>query len=285
MWRCRDAELGVFDRVHIMGILNVTPDSFSDGGEFFDRDLAVRRGVEMASEGADIIDVGGESTRPGAQPVSIVEELERVVPVIKALSVEVDVPISIDTTKSEVAEAAIDSGAVIVNDVSAMRFDRAMEEVVASTQAAVVLMHMLGEPRTMQKDPHYNDVVVEVSTDLFGWAERAEAAGVEHNRISLDPGIGFGKTREHNLALLRNLEVLSSPKRLSAASGDSYPILVGPSRKSFIGMTLDLPVEQRLEGTAAVVAWAVVRGANIVRVHDVKEMVRVVRMVEAIRGA
>jgi dihydropteroate synthase len=259
-----------------MGILNVTPDSFSDGGRYFDPEDALKRGLQLVAEGADIVDVGGESTRPGAEPVPEAEEMERVVPVIRGLAVEAGVPISVDTTKASVAEAGIDAGAVIVNDVSAMRLDPRMSEVVARTGAGLVLMHMLGSPRTMQVDPRYEDVVTDVREALRGWARSAEAAGIEPERIAVDPGIGFGKTREHNLTLIR---------RLDAFSTLGYPLLLGPSRKSFIGLTLGTGVEERLEGTAAVVGWGVEHGANIVRVHDVREMVRVVRMVEAIRAA
>lgn len=272
----------MFDRVHVIGIVNVTPDSFSDPGDFFDRDSAIKRGVELAQDGADIIDVGGESTRPGAEPVSVTEEIARVVPVIEGLAKETDVAISIDTTKAEVAEAALDKGAVIVNDVSAMRFDPRMAFAVAANKAGLILMHMLGEPRTMQSEPHYDDVVGEVGKALAEWAALAQASGIDRERIAVDPGIGFGKTREHNLALIRNLEDLRP---------SDHPIVVGPSRKTFIGLTLGLTLEESraglapLEGTAAVVAWLVAAGANVVRVHDVKEIVRVVRMVEAIRQA
>lgn len=276
VWRCRNRALPVFERTHVMGILNVTPDSFSDGGLFWGREAAIERGVEMAAQGADIIDVGGESTRPGADPVTALEEIGRVVPVIKALVAEIDIPISIDTTKAEVAEAALDAGAAIVNDVSAMRFDPMMSEVVASAEAGLILMHMLGEPRTMQENPQYEDVVEEVRAALLGWAEEAEAAGIDPERIALDPGIGFGKNAYHNLRLVRLLgRFVEGP----------CPVVLGPSRKSFIGFVLDLPVDERLEGTSAVVAWAVARGVHVVRVHDVEEMVRVVRMVEAIKGA
>jgi dihydropteroate synthase len=259
-----------------MGILNVTPDSFSDGGQFTTEAAAVRRGVEMAGEGADIVDVGGESTRPGAMEVPAPEEAARVLPVVRALARELDVPVSVDTTKAAVAEAALEAGAVIVNDVSAMRADPAMRGLVAASQAGVALMHMLGNPRTMQTDPRYGDVVTEVTSALLGWAAEAEAAGTGRDRIALDPGIGFGKTAAHNLSLLRHLN------RLVAAG---YPVLVGPSRKSFIGLALGVPLEERLEGTAATVAWSVAAGARIVRVHDVRPMVRVVRMTEAILGA
>lgn len=274
-WKCREHELSVFERVHVMGILNTTPDSFSDGGRFYDPDDAVKQGIDMASDGADIIDVGGESTRPGAAPVTAEEEMERVLPVIESLAAEIQIPISIDTTKSIVAEAALQAGASIVNDVSALRFDPALGEVVANFGAGLVLMHMLGEPRTMQENPVYSDVVAEVKETLEGRVEQARAFGIAPEAIAVDPGIGFGKTREHNLTLL---------KYVSEFSGD-HPVVVGPSRKSFIGATLDLPVGERLEGTAATIAWAVAEGVQVVRVHDVKEIVRVVRMVEAIVSA
>ena len=275
-WVCRDRALPVYERVHVMGILNVTPDSFSDGGLFLERDSAIKRGIEMVGEGADILDVGGESTRPGAEPVLLAEELDRVVPVIEGLTSQTDAVISIDTTKAEVAEAALEAGAAIVNDVSAMRFDPGMAEVVTTFDAGLVLMHMLGEPRSMQKDPKYDDVVKEVGESLIEWVGEAESSGIAHERIAIDPGIGFGKTREHNLKLMKNLDRLVALR---------HPVLVGPSRKSFIGMTLDVEVDERLEGTAAAVAWCVFAGAHIVRVHDVKEMTRVVRMAEAIRKA
>lgn len=258
-----------------MGILNVTPDSFSDGGRFATLEAAVAHGVEMAAEGADILDVGGESTRPGADPVSEAEELNRVVPVVTALARQTEVPISIDTTKAAVARAAMDAGAVIVNDVTALRADPAMAGVVRDWGAGVVLMHMLGEPRTMQAGPRYGDVLAEVTAALVGWAEAARAAGIDRERIALDPGIGFGKSLEHNLALLRGLPGL-------AALG--YPLLLGVSRKSFMQAALGLPVDQREEATAAAVAWCVAGGASIVRVHDVLQMLRVVRMTEVIQG-
>lgn len=259
-----------------MGILNATPDSFSDGGLYLDVQSAVDRALQMQKEGADIIDVGGESTRPGAEPVPLEEELSRVIPVIKAIMSQTDAVVSIDTVKAEVAEAALQAGAVIVNDVSAMRADPRMRSVVASSGAGVVLMHMLGEPRTMQRNPAYRDVVQEVRDALLDWAGKAEAAGIEAKSIVLDPGIGFGKTVEHNLALIRNLGEFRNT---------GYPVLAGPSRKSFIGAVLDLPVHQRTEGTAAVVAWLAANGAAIVRVHDVKAMSDVIRMTQAIADA
>lgn len=259
-----------------MGILNVTPDSFSDGGVYAETPAAVDRALEMVEEGADIVDVGGESTRPGAGEVVPEVELDRVIPVIEAIAAASTVAISIDTTKAAVAKAALDAGAVIVNDISALRFDPAMPGVVQSSGAGVVLMHMQGRPRTMQENPSYDDVVEDVARQLEDWGRQAEEAGIAHGQIVVDPGIGFGKTREHNLLLLKHLGRLRSI---------GYPVLIGASRKSFIGTTLGLPVDQRLEGTAAVTAWVVSRGAAMVRVHDVKHMVRVVRMVEAIRSA
>jgi dihydropteroate synthase len=272
-WMCRDRIVDVSSHTVVMGILNITPDSFSDGGRNFDPSTAVKAGIDMVNHGAEILDVGGESTRPGAEEVSEPEELRRVIPVIKALSKEVGVAISVDTTKSAVAAAAIEAGAHIVNDVSAMRHDASMSAVVCDSGAGVVLMHMLGSPRTMQTDPTYADVVSEVQIALAGWAEAAIMSGIGRDRIVLDPGIGFGKTREHNLSLLRHVDRLME---------EGYPVMVGPSRKSFIGAVLDLAVEERLEGTAAAVAWLAAKGVQIVRVHDVRQMVRVVRMMEAI---
>ena len=298
VWHCRDRALPVGRLTQVMGILNVTPDSFSDGGRYLDHQAALARALEMVAQGADIIDVGGESTRPGAKPVGEAEELDRVVPVIRALAAEATVPISVDTTKAGVARAALEAGAVIVNDVSALRWDAGMASVVADSGAGVVLMHMLGEPRTMQADPSYADVVEEVGDALAGWAAGAEAAGIGHQRIVIDPGIGFGKTPTHNLALLANLRRLGATRAPAPAGpGPSgrpdahgparrgYPVLVGPSRKSFIGATLGLDVGERRGATAAAVAWSVAQGAAAVRVHDVLEMVRVVRMTEAIRQA
>ena len=261
------------ERVHIMGILNVTPDSFSDGGRFFDVEDALKQGIALAEEGADVIDIGGESTRPGAEPVEIAEEIRRVVPVIEALTETISVPISVDTMKAEVAEAAVDAGAAIVNDVSAGRFDRAMLPFVAARGVPVVLMHMLGEPRTMQASPEYGDVTGEIRAFLAARASAAREAGLPPEKIVVDPGFGFGKTREHNLELLRDF---------NRFGGLGYAVLAGTSRKSFIGASLDLPVGERLEGTAATVALAVVGGAAIVRVHDVGPMRRVTSMVEAV---
>ena len=258
-----------------MGALNVTPDSFSDGGRFFDSEAAVARGMEMAAEGADLLDVGGESTRPGSEPVSAEEERRRVLPVIKRLAAEVDIPISIDTRKPEVAEAAVEAGASVVNDVTAGGDPRTFD-VARETGAGLVLMHMRGEPATMQQLTDYADVVADVRDYLAGRVDAAVAAGVASECLCVDPGLGFAKTEEQSLRLIRETDALLSLGR---------PVLVGPSRKSFIGWALDLPVEQRVEGTLAAVAFAVSRGAHIVRVHDVRAAARAVRVTDAILRA
>jgi dihydropteroate synthase len=275
VWRVGDVELDCGERTLVMGILNVTPDSFSDGGRFLDHRAAVEHAIGMVDDGADIVDVGGESTRPGSDPVSPEEERERVVPVIETLASKVPVPISIDTRKPAVAEAALDAGAVIVNDVSGGR-DPAMFRMVNAARAGMVLMHMKGEPKTMQEAPRYDDVVAEVHEYLRERIEAATFAGIEPSRLCVDPGIGFGKGQEHNLTLMHHVDALLDLGR---------PVLVGPSRKRFIGKLLDLPEDQRVEGTGGAVAWLVSRGAHIVRVHDVKETVRVVRVVDAIARA
>lgn len=257
-----------------MGVLNVTPDSFSDGGKFFETERAVEHGLRMEEEGADIIDVGGESSRPGSLPIPLLEEERRVLPVIEKLARCLKVPLSIDTYKSQLAEKALSAGASIVNDISGLRFDKKMASVVSETKAGVVIMHIKGTPKDMQNEPFYSDVVNEVIEYLREGIEIAKTAGVEEERILIDPGIGFGKTVEHNLILL---------SRLSEMKVLGMPILIGTSRKSFIGKILELSVEDRLEGTSASVSVAIMNGANIVRVHDVKEMKRVVKVVDAIR--
>jgi dihydropteroate synthase len=274
-WRVGSEVLECSARTLVMGVLNVTPDSFSDGGRFFDPEVAVARGIEMARDGADIIDIGGESTRPGSDPVSVEAEQDRVVPVIKRLSAEVGVPISIDTRKHQVAEAALEVGATVVNDVTAGS-DPQMFELVRETGAGMVLMHMKGEPKTMQENPHYDDVVREVHDYLEDRVEAAVDAGVDRERLCVDPGLGFGKTTAHSLRLMKETDSLLDLGR---------PVLVGPSRKSFIGDALATEVDERLEGTAGAVAYMVARGAHIVRVHDVKEIARVVRVVDAILRA
>lgn len=259
-------------RTHVMGIVNVTPDSFSDGGKFLDADAAVDHALRMADEGADFIDVGGESSRPGSDPISVEEEIRRTIPVIERIAAKVSVPISIDTYKSEVARRALDAGATIVNDISAMTMDERMAVVVAEHRASVILMHMKGTPKTMQVDPMYTDVVGEVREYLAKRIDAARAAGI--GQIMIDPGIGFGKTLEHNLALIRNLGALRDL---------GVPVLVGPSRKSFLGTILNLPVEERLEGTAAAVTVCILNGASVVRVHDVRAMVRVAKVADALK--
>jgi len=258
----------------VMGILNVTPDSFSDGGRFLDADVAVGHGLQMAADGASIIDVGGESTRPGSAPVRTDEQIERVVPAIKALRERSDVPISIDTDKFEVAEAALDAGAVIMNDINALRDER-MAELAAERQVPVILMHMQGTPATMQIEPKYDDVVSDVLGFLLSRARRAEKFGVVKERIFIDPGIGFGKTLEHNLLLLKNIDNF-------VAAG--YRVLVGTSRKRFIGkITSKEEPSERIYGTAATVALCAAAGVSIVRVHDVAEMMDVVRITNAVK--
>ena len=273
-WRVGPRTLDCGPRTLVMGVLNVTPDSFSDGGRFLDHEAAVAHGIHMAEDGADLLDVGGESTRPGSESVTVEEELGRVLPVVKRLAAEVDAPISIDTRKPDVAAAALDAGAVIVNDVSGAR-DPSMFEVVRATGVGLVLMHMLGEPKTMQAEPRYEDVVGEIRSYLAERADAAVVAGIDRDRLAVDPGLGFGKTYQHNLTLMRDIDAFLDL---------GLPVVVGPSRKSFIGTALgDVPVHHRLEGTAGAVAWMAGRGAHIVRAHDVGEIVRMLRVVDAIR--
>jgi dihydropteroate synthase len=275
--RVGDRVLPTSSRCLVMGVLNVTPDSFSDVGRYLDHGAAIAHGRALVAEGADLLDVGGESSRPGATYVDERTELDRVGPVIEALAPAIDVPISIDTRKSGVARAALAAGAAIVNDVSAGRDDPDILGVAADAKAPVVLMHMRGTPATMQDDPRYTDVVAEVADFLAERCAAAEAAGVPRDALVVDPGIGFGKRDEHNYALLADLARFT---RLG------HPVLVGASRKGFIGRALGLPALERMEGTAATVVWVVERGARIVRVHDVRHMVRTVRMTEALmRGA
>jgi len=256
-----------------MGILNRTPDSFSDGGNFLDEKKALRHIEQMVKDGADIVDIGGESTRPGAEQVSLKDELDRVIPVIRKAAANIDIPISIDTRKAEVAEAALEAGASIVNDITALQGDKEMRHVVAKHRVPVILMHMKGAPRTMQQSPVYEDLISEIISYLKYSIELAKDAGVPADSIIIDPGIGFGKTTEHNLSIIRNLGRLKSLGR---------PILIGTSRKSFIGGVLKLDVGRRLMGTAASVAISILNGANIIRVHDVKEMVEVARLADAV---
>lgn len=271
----KDFNFDFSKRTYIMGILNITPDSFSDGGLYFNKESAVEHAIRMEEEGADIIDIGGESTRPGAEPISTEEEIRRVVPVIEALEKKIKVPISIDTYKAGVAEKALSAGADIVNDISGLRFDPDMPGVVVRYQVPVVIMHIKGTPRDMQVNPTYKALIPEIMDYFREGIEIAKKAGVSEEKIIIDPGIGFGKTVEHNLEIIR---------RLNEFTGFERPILLCPSRKSFIGKILgDLPVTERLEGTASAVAIGIFSGANIIRVHNVKEMVRVARIADAIK--
>jgi dihydropteroate synthase len=270
------------ERTLIMGILNVTPDSFSDGGQFVTLDTALAQAEKMIAEGADIIDVGGESTRPGGEPVSFQEEIERVVPVIEALVKRTEVPISVDTTKSEVARAALDAGAAIVNDISALRFDFYVADAVARAGAGLVLMHSRGTPATMHRSPPVADIMHEVIHSLRASINMAERRGVKRESIVIDPGIGFGKSQEQNLELIAKLDQLID-------AFPDYPLLIGTSRKSFIGRILadesgtPAPAEDRLHGTMATITAAILHGAHIVRVHDVKATIETIRVAESIR--
>lgn len=256
-----------------MGVLNVTPDSFSDGGKFFSLDKALSQGLEMVEEGADIIDVGGESTRPSSVPVSLEEEKKRVLPVIEKLAKKIQVPISIDTYKSQLVRKALEAGAEMINDISGLRFDSEMVKVVSKFNVPVIIMHIKGTPKNMQENPYYEDVTGEIKEYFEERINLATSSGIAEENIILDPGIGFGKRFEDNLAILKNLKEF---KKLGK------PLLVGLSRKSFIGKILDLPVEERLEGSLGALALSIMQGANIVRVHDVKESVRVAKVVDAI---
>ena len=259
-----------------MGVLNVTPDSFSDGGRFFAVEKAIEHGVRLAAEGADIIDIGGESTRPGAEPVAAGEELRRVIPVIERLRAKIDVPVSIDTSKAEVARAAIHAGASVVNDVTGGRGDEGMLPLIAETKSAFIIMHMQGTPRTMQNRPQYEDVVSEVADFFRQQYARAIGCDIDPMAIAFDPGIGFGKTLDHNLELLAQLERLRANDR---------PLVVGVSRKSFLEKLANSPeMKDRLAPAVALTALLRIRGADVFRVHDVKENVSALRVTEAILG-
>jgi dihydropteroate synthase len=260
-------------RTYVMGVLNITPDSFSDGGDWMDPDRALRHARSMVREGADLIDVGGESTRPGARAVRAVEEIRRVVPVIEALAAE-KILVSIDTSKAAVARASFRAGAKVLNDVTALRGDRAMGRAAADAGVAAILMHMKGTPRTMQRNPTYGNVVEEILEFFREILRNAWSTGIERDKLILDPGIGFGKLPEHNLEILRRLDELRALGR---------PLAIGTSRKSFIGRALGRRVDDRVSGTAATVAAAILRGADMVRVHDVREMSDVARMTDLLR--
>ena len=271
--RCKKKDLHLGERTYLMGIVNITPDSFSDGGLYMDSDKAISHGIELASEGADIIDIGGESTRPGSKPLPPDEELRRVIPVIEGLSARVDIPISIDTYKSTIAERAIEAGVEMINDISGLRFDPRMADIAAKRAVPVVLMHIKGTPEVMQLDVHYDCLVTEIMEYLEGSIEIAEGAGIDPRQIIIDPGIGFGKSAEDNLKIIRHLAELKSLGK---------PILLGPSRKSFIGKILNAPIDQRVEGTLASISAAIINGANILRVHDIGPAKKAAQMVDAI---
>ncbi len=267
-------ELSFSKKTRLMGILNVTPDSFSDGGLFFDKKKAVDRGIEIESEGASIIDIGGESTRPNAEPISIEEELKRVIPVIEALAEHVKIPLSIDTSKPEVAKEAIRAGASMINNIMGVNLNREMAIVAAEFDVPIVLMHIRGDPRTMQRAPIYENLIGEIISALRESITVAESLGVDSKKIIIDPGIGFGKTVLHNIEIL---------KRLKEFKVLNKPILVGPSRKSFIGTMLNIEKpDERLLGTAAAVAIAIINGADIIRVHDIKEMLQVSALTDGV---
>lgn len=274
IWQAQDRSWDVRERTLIMGVLNVTPDSFSDGGRYLDVERALAHAASLVREGADIVDVGGESTRPGAVGVGAEEEARRVVPVIAQIRARYDVAVSIDTSKARVAKAAIEAGACIINDVTALRGDAEMAPLAASTGAGLILMHMQGTPRSMQQRPFYRDVVEEVAACLQGQADLAQACGVGRSRVAIDPGIGFGKNLEHNVTLLREL------KRFA---GFGFPLVLGVSRKSFIASLLgDEKMSARAWPTVALTSYAVESGARLIRVHDVAPNVQAARMTEAI---
>lgn len=275
-FRCRDYLLDIRKKTWIVGVLNITPDSFSDGGRFLDSGAAIDQAMRMVEEGADIVELGGESTRPGADAVPVDEELRRILPVLRELRPKLAIPVAVDTYKPEVARVALDEGADIINDVYGIRGEGRLASVVAEKRAGLVIMHMKGTPQDMQIEPRYNDVVGEVSAFLTDRVAFAEQKGVDPQSIIVDPGLGFGKRSQDNLALLRHLAALH---RLGK------PIMVGPSRKSLVGEVLKLPVEQRQHGTAACIAAAVLHGAAFVRVHEVRPCAQLVRMLDAIRGA
>jgi dihydropteroate synthase len=269
---CGGRVLDLSVKTGIMGILNVTPDSFYDGGRYLDPQVAVDRAHQMVAEGADIIDIGGQSSRPGSDPVSKAEEAHRVLPIVQAVAKSVSAMISVDTYRAAIARAALDAGAHLINDISALRFDPNLLGVVAEHRAPLILMHMQGMPRTMQLNPTYEALIDEVFTFLHGRLEAAKAGGIAAERLLIDPGIGFGKGARHNLELLRKLHHFHAL---------GQPMVIGTSRKAFIGWILGTKVDERLEGTAATVAAAIVQGADIVRVHDVLAMARVARMMDA----
>ncbi|MCD6161082.1 MAG: dihydropteroate synthase [candidate division Zixibacteria bacterium] len=274
--RIAENVLPIGKRPLIMGVLNVTPDSFSDGGKYNDVDKAVERALLMAEHGADIIDIGGESTRPGAKKVDEDEEIERTIPILEKLKGKLFVPISIDTRKSKVARVACEAGAAVINNISALNEDEEIALVAKEYETHLILMHMLGTPETMQANIHYNNLIDDISSFLIDAADKAVSYGIPKEKIIIDPGIGFGKTVENNFSILKNIPAF---KKLG------YPVLIGASRKSFIGKILDSPVEDRLEGSLAAAIYAAIHSADIVRVHDVLSTVRALKIIEKIDGA
>jgi len=272
-WNKYRLELG--SRTHLMGVLNITPDSFSDGGKFFSENQAVAHGIAMAQDGADIIDIGGESTRPYSRRLPADEEMARVIPVIRQLSREISIPISIDTYKSKVALEALSAGASMINDISALRLDPHMAVVAAKADVPVILMHMQGTPENMQLKPRYDNLLQEIMDFLKNAVERAQLAGIKENLIILDPGIGFGKTFDHNLSVIHHLNEFRILKK---------PLLVGPSNKAFIGRILGREAHERDTGTMATVAACVMNGAQIIRAHNVKMAAETIRVIDAIRS-
>jgi dihydropteroate synthase len=274
--RCRKRTFTLGKRTLLMGVLNVTPDSFSDGGLFFDKKTAIAHGLKMVEEGADFIDIGGESTRPGSKPLGLDEELRRVIPVIESLAKEADAPISIDTYKSAVAKKAIEAGAQIINDISGLQLDPSLSQVAAKEDVPLVLMHIRGNPETMQKKIHYDSLFSEIIQYLRNSIQRAESAGVDPEQIIIDPGIGFGKTVEDNLLILKNLQEFKILGK---------PLLLGTSRKSFIGKILNADVTGRLEGTLSSIVVGALNGAHIIRCHDVLQAKRAIAITDAVRQA
>ena len=274
IFKCRDYSLALGSRTHIMGILNVTPDSFCDGGEFIEKEKAIEHALKMESDGADIIDIGAESTRPGSETIEALKQLERIESIVRQLAKALKVPISIDTTSELVASRCLDAGASIINDISGLSNEQEIGKVVAEYGAGIVLMHMLGNPKTMQDNPEYLDVMSQIVEFLEVAKKRAMDCGINQDQILLDPGLGFGKTTEHNLQIIKSLEQL---KVLNS------PILMGISNKSFIGNILNLPVEERGYGTAASIAYSIINGAQVVRVHDVKNMKQVADLTDEIK--
>lgn len=275
-WSFRGHRLTIGHRPLVMGIVNVTPDSFSDGGQFFSADAAIQHALQLVKDGADLLDIGGESSRPGATPISLDEELARVIPVVRGLVGQTTVPISIDTTKAEVARQALVAGAAIINDITAGRGDTAMLQVVQAQDAGFVLMHMQGSPETMQENPSYQDVVGEVREFLDERIQVCVAAGIPLERLAVDPGFGFGKTFEHNMALLRQLDAVAAIGR---------PVVLGVSRKGFIGQITGKPRHERAVGSVAMACYCASRGtAHVLRVHDVAETVDAAKVIGTING-